>query len=67
MIAIWKNKLFFGNSGFNSKLTLGESNKKQSCILQNILGLNNKPRPRSIANKYKKDVFETINEFYKVR
>ena len=43
----------FGESIYNSKTTVSEANKQQRNLLNAILQLNDKVRPKSIADKVK--------------
>ena len=47
----------FGDSIFQSKITLGEANKKQIILLENILEFNNRAIPKSKADKQRKTIF----------
>ena len=44
----------FGDSYFSDKSTIGETDKKQSNLLNAVLSFNNKVRPRSKADEEKK-------------
>ena len=44
----------FGDSNFSDKITVGETDKKQSNLLNAVLSFNNKVRPRSKADEEKK-------------
>ena len=52
VLAISNSKIF-GDSIFNSKITLSEYDKNQNNLLENILKFNSKVTPRSIADKKK--------------
>ena len=43
---------------------LGETSKKQSNLLQNILEFKNRARPRSKGDKQRKNTFKSINALY---
>ena len=64
----FETKRSFGNSIFNGKIALGEANKNQSNVQENILEFNNKARPRSKADKQRKNVtYEGANALYQGR
>ena len=45
---------FFGHIVYIGKISLGEADKKQICLLSSIFKFNNKARPGSKADKEKK-------------
>ena len=49
---------FFEDSIFSGKITLSETDKKQTNLLENILRFNSKLRPRS------KDTFEKVTALH---
>ena len=50
----------FGDSNFSDKITIGETDKKQSNLLNAVLSFNNKVRPRSKADEEKKVVLMKV-------
>ena len=50
----------FGDSYFSEKITIGETDKKQSNLLNAVLSFNNKVRPRSKADEEKKAVLMKV-------
>ena len=52
---------FFEDSIFSGKITLSETDKKQTNLLENILRFNSKLRPRS------KDTFEKVTALHESR
>ena len=49
-----------GDSYFSNKITIGETDKKQSNLLNAVLSFNNKVRPRSKADEEKKAVLMKV-------
>ena len=49
-----------GDSIFNGKITISEADKQQSNLLKAILQFNDKVRPRSKADKDKKQILMKV-------
>ena len=49
-----------GDSIFNGKITISEADKQQSDLLKAILQFNDKVRPRSKADKDKKQILMKV-------
>ena len=55
----------FVDSIFKGKITLGEADKKQRILLENILEFSNRVRLRSKTDKKKtRDTYKNINFLY---
>ena len=54
---IFKTVRSFGDDVYNSKITINETDQKQSDLIEYMLNFNNKARPKNNDNKKTKKIF----------